>query len=189
MSFEHQKRMILQRADKSKKGSWDERVVGLCTLINAHAAYVTLSSCSGRIMLLTQQDDNKKNLTQWMYITHDLASFADVQTVFRAFSRKDTLFFRQEGPILHVCCKTIDDAQILLDLGQTAGFKRTGIISARKKIVVELISSEQLFCPVFVQEHLVSDKYLSLLVQEANRKLKKSWDGLEKLSSSFKRLF
>lgn len=188
MPFNHYKRMILKRLDKSKKGSWDERVLELCATINTHPNYVTLSSCSGRIMLLTQAENNRKDLTQWPFVTHELAIIADVKATLVNYTGNDTLFFRQEGPILHVCCKTLEDAQRLLDIAQTSGFKHAGIITTRKKIVVELISAEQLFCPIYAKKQLVSDEYLHFLIQEANRKLKKSWQALEKLSLSMRKL-
>ncbi len=76
--------------------------------------------------------------------------------------------------ILHVACRTIENAQKILDISSMAGFKHSGIITTRKKIVVEIIGSEQF--DTIIAKHgklFVGDEYLRLLVNEANKKLGK----------------
>lgn len=181
MDFEHFKRMILQRKDKSKKGSIDEKIAPLCSAINSKKEFATLSSCSGRIMLLVLPEENKKDVSQWLAVTHTLTGADMFIAALKAYDKKNLIYFRQEGAILHIAVKTIDDAQKLLDAAQKSGFKHSGILSFRKKIVVEIFSSEALSIPVFDQQQLVSDRYIEYAVELANKKLENSWKSMNKL--------
>ena len=55
--------------------------------------------------------------------------------------------FKSEPPILHVSCKTVEGAEDILNKARESGWKRSGIISLGKNIIVELISTEKLEFP------------------------------------------
>lgn len=184
-SFRAFKKDVLAKADKSRKGSWDERVIPLCDCINKHPEYVSLSSCSGRIMLIERPRKGKKKDAQWLFVTHNLASSHAITHALREYTGKGPVTFVQESVILHVACSTMDAASRLLVLARLTGFRRCGIIAAHRKIVCELICMEHISAPVHEKMLLVNDSYLAHLVKDANRKLKVSWKCIDALRRAF----
>ena len=53
--FDKQKLETLKTADLSRKGSFDQLIDDFLRHLNTHNDYFTLSSCSGRIVLLKSQ--------------------------------------------------------------------------------------------------------------------------------------
>jgi len=172
MKFEKEKEGCLSKIDKSKKGSIDKKIKKLINLINSLNDYYTTSSCSGRILLIKRPKSGKKCDVDFLFESHNKISFENIKVCLKNIPKQD-LWFRQESMILHVSCRTIDDAQKILDLSSLTGFKHSGIITTRKKIVVEIIGSEQFDTIIAKHGNLfVGDKYLTLLIDEANSKLK-----------------
>jgi len=171
MNFEKEKKDCLNKIDKSKKGSIDRKIKELVDLINSLKDYYSTSSCSGRILLIKRPKSGKKCDVGFLFESHDKVSFEEIKACLKNIPEQD-LWFRQESMILHVACRTIENAQKILDLGSLAGFKHSGIITTRKKIVVEIIGSEQF--DTIIAKHgrvFVGDEHLRLLVDEANKKL------------------
>ena len=185
INFDHTKKTILRKEDKSKKGSYDERVIPLCDSINKKKDYFTLSSCSGRILLMTVPESERKDIVDWLVVTHDLAKPGDFLKEIHSYAGKEKLLLKQESAIFHICCRTLDDAQQLIDLANRSGFKKAGILGTRKKIVVEIVCPESLSVPVFDGRKLVTDEYMKYVLKLSNEKLKKSWKALEKLKTAF----
>ena len=97
------------------------------------------------------------------------------------------LIFKQEPPILHVACKTFEDAQEFLKKAQFAGWKRSGIISCDKNFVVEMLSTEKLEFPIVSDgKILVSNEFLKVVLKKANENLKKGWEKVRKLEKMIK---
>ena len=71
--FNQRKKDILKKKDKSFKKSWDKKILKLCKKINSLENYYTTSSCSGRIVLMINQD--KKDRDLFINVYHDLISF------------------------------------------------------------------------------------------------------------------
>jgi len=171
MNFDKEKKGCLSKIDKSKKGSIDKKIKKLVELINSLKDYYTTSSCSGRILLIKRPKSGKKCDVGFLFESHNNVSFEEIKTCLKNIPEQD-LWFRQESMILHVSCRTIKNAQKILDLSSLAGFKHSGIITTRKKIIVEIIGSEQF--DTIIAKHgtlFVGDEYLRLLVNEANKKL------------------
>lgn len=182
--FDKNKKDILGKQDKSKKGDIDEKIKDLCDLINLKKGYFTVSSCAGRIILISIPESNKKNLSEWIMTTHDLAVQKDFKEALGNYNKENKVFFKQEGAIIHICCRDIESAQKLIETARENGFKHSGIFSSNKKIIVELICSEHLSTPVFDKEILITDNYLKYLINSANKKLKRSWDCIDKLKKA-----
>ena len=142
IDFDKNKEDILRRSDKSRKGGIDKRIASLCSIINSKDDYFTLSSCSGRIFLIRVPEDNKKNNSEWLTMTHDIADKDDFSKALNSYKGDGIIYFRQEAPILHVCCRNIGCAQKLIETARNKGFKHSGIFSANKKIVAELIGAD-----------------------------------------------
>ena len=189
MEFEEQKR--LPRKDRSNIGIWDERIVGLCDLINGMDNYYTTSSCSGRIVLLKSSD--KKIEDVFLFRTHNKISFKEMKDNINKICKSDEyeglVDFQQTSCILHVACKSFKDAQIILNKARLAGWKRSGLISSSKRFIVELHSTESISFPIIDNRKvLVDDEFLKIIIKQANDKLERTWKKIDKLSELIKDL-
>ena len=178
MSFETEKKAFLSKKDKSKKGKIDEKIIPLINKINSFPNYYTTSSCAGRIKLFIPS--KRKQDTKLIFVKHDKVSFEQIKNKLNKIP-KQAVWFRQESFIIHVCCKTIEDAQKLLDVANNAGLKRAGIITTKNKIIVELISTEH-FDTIIAKNGklIINDSFLKILINEANNKLKHNFDKLKR---------
>ena len=193
MSFEKQKEKYLQnlfKVDKSKKGSIDTLMIPLITSINEIPYFVTTSSCSGRITLLTKNEDSRKNEVSWPFVSHEAVTYNDIlkaakETVMRT---KDTIWLKMESPILHVSAKTIEAGAELVDMGFKCGFKYAGIFSIKpERIMVQIFGTEKIETVIAKDgELLSSEKELEVLIDIANTKLKKSHVKLRALEKEIK---
>ncbi|MEK6913760.1 MAG: tRNA wybutosine-synthesizing 3 family protein [Nanoarchaeota archaeon] len=199
-SFLQRKQDVLAKIDKSSIGKWDKQIISLCNKINKKDNYYTTSSCSGRVLLMIEQD--KKGEDLFVFVSHDKISFNQlkkwvllkkepnmVENGKREIKREKILDvsnkrikFKLEPCILHIACKTIDDAKILFEKGKEAGFKRLGIIGTSHGFTFELNSTEKLEFPIIQNKKvLVDDDFLKIIVKDANKKLEKSWMKIGKL--------
>jgi len=173
LRFNQVKQAVLAKKDKSTKGVVDERIKLLLDVLNAQENYYTTSSCSGRIVLL--HGEHKRTAT-FLYCSHD-----PVQEVPQiSFPKTGLVWLKCEGAILHVACKTLEAASVLLKAAQTTGFKHSGLISFEPKIVVEIKSAEYLAVPLCKDGQLLTgslDQFLAI----ANEKLHKNFRMLDAL--------
>jgi tRNA wybutosine-synthesizing protein 3 len=178
MLFETEKKDFLSKKDKSKKGKIDDKILPLVNKVNSFLNYYTTSSCAGRIKLFVPS--KRKQDTALIFVKHDKVTFNEVKKNLEKLP-KESVWFRQESFIIHVCCQTIENAQKLLDIANKAGLKRAGIITTKNKIIVELISTEH-FDTIISQngELLVNDSFLRILISEANKKLETNFEKLKK---------
>jgi len=187
MSFEKEKKDVLGKKDKSKKQDIDKDIRPLFDLINSLPNYYTTSSCAGRILVLSIPKDYRKDKVGWLFASHDAVEFKNIKEALggNKIKGKD-IWFREESIILHVCCRTLDDANKMIDIARDIGFKRSGIISL-KKIMLEIMSTEHIHVPVVLNGRLlIDDKYLKILVWEANKKLKRTKDKIKRFYSGLK---
>ncbi len=189
MTFELDKKNALGKLDKSSKGSIDEKIMPLVELFNSKDNYYTTSTCSGRILLIAVPDENKKYNSNWEFLSHSNVDFSEIKSEIDKIDTKDDVWFKQEPAIIHVCCRTLDDASNLLELCKHLGFKRSGISTISNKIMLELISTENMGVPVIKSGKLLVDyDYLRILVEEANKKLNKTHEKIDKLLDKLKEL-
>lgn len=181
-SFNQRKRDVLSKLDKSSKGDWDKRIKELCDKINSLENYYTTSSCSGRVVVMVDQDKKESDL--FRFVSHDKVSLKELNGL---KSNNETLKFKQEPCIIHIACKTLVDAEKIYDLGKKAGWKKSGIISSGKRFVVELNGTERVEFPFSLKgKLLVSDEFLRIVVKKVNSNLEKSWEKIEKLEKLLK---
>jgi tRNA wybutosine-synthesizing protein 3 len=175
MAFDLDKKNILGKIDKSKKGEIDEGIQEIVNTINSKENYYTTSSCAGRIVLQTGES---KFEVKWLKVSHEPVDLNWAKTTQLP---KETVWFRMEPVILHVACKDIEKAQELLDKIQPV-FKRTFIQTTKNKIMVEIKGNEFVEAPVAKDgKWLVSDEYLLVLTEESNKKLAKTREKTELL--------
>ncbi len=182
--FESEKKQALGRKDRSKKGCIDARIRSLVWLLNAKPGYYTTSSCSGRVMLLVP--GITKRDTDWLFVSHEPVSLRQLQRALSGKLPKRDVWLRQEAMILHVCCKAIGDAKKLLQLSKDAGFRRSGIISLGKRIVVEIVGSSHFETIVANKgKPLLDDNVMRLLAAEANKRLGRNFAQIARFRKAF----
>ena len=244
-NFNQRKKDVLSKTDKSSAGKWDGKIISLCDKINSEENYYTTSSCSGRIILMINQEKKGENL--FLFVSHDKVSFKELKSVLNNllspkardinYSRPDFVInendksqnahpesafgqdsslrkkvkmltnsmqsstinvlkkseiknlkvkFKMEPAIIHIACKTLEDAEKLFEIGKNAGWKRLGIIGTRNGFTFELNSTEKLEFPIVQNKKiLVDDDFLKIIVDDANRKLEMSWLKIQKLQKLF----
>lgn len=179
-SFQDLKKKQFAKLDKSSIGSWDKKISGLCNKINKSKSYYTTSSCSGRIVLIKSSEVKVPDI--FLFRTHDKISFIELNKAWKKISYNGLVDFQQTTCILHVACADLNSAQALVDKAKFVGWKRSGIMATRKRIIVELNSTENISFPMMNKgQMLVDDDFLKLIVKEANLKLIRVWKKIEKL--------
>jgi len=177
--FEKEKKIQLSRRDFSRKGSIDEKIKNLVDKINSKKEYYTTSSCSGRILLIAE--GKTKNTARWLFVSHDSVKPDEIKKALRKIP-KNTVWFRFEPLILHVCCKSVDSAWKIIELAKQAGFKHSGISSFGKRIIAEIRGTDFISAPIaFNGKISVDDSYLNEMVKEANKKLKRNDEKISKI--------
>jgi len=184
--FSYRKATILQKSDKSYKGSWDLKILDLCKKINKTSNYYTTSSCSGRAMLMIDAGEKGEGL--FLKVWHVVPNFEELKKMVSILvSQKfQDVKFKTEPPILHVVCQSLEDAQNFIDKSKIAGWKNASIIYFGKRIVVELTGTGKLEFPVIHDKLLlISDKFWKVVVKETREKMLKSWEIIDRLEKEF----
>jgi tRNA wybutosine-synthesizing protein 3 len=184
--FDKRKKDVLSKSDKSHKNAWDKKIEKLCEKINSSENYYTTSSCSGRIVLMIDQD--KKDRDLFISVYHNKISLKKLkEDINSALKKGKKIKFKLEPCILHVSCRTLKDAENLYNKAKLAGWKKSGIIGLKNGVTLELNSTERLEFPVIDDKKiLVSDEFLKIIIRDSNKKLKKSWMKIKKLEKTIK---
>ncbi|MBW2979325.1 hypothetical protein DRZ77_00475 [Candidatus Woesearchaeota archaeon] len=181
--FDYWKKKALTKKDKSKKAAIDERIKPLLNVINKHPNFYTTSSCSGRIVLLAT-NDFRKPYSKWLFVSHEKTDLTQLKEALKELP-KETVWLRQEPPILHVCCRTLEEAIKLVQIARSVGFKRSGIQSLEKN-AVEIASVETLEIPIAENKKLiVTTDQLGFFLKKANKKLAHGWKRIKELKEKF----
>ncbi len=176
---DYRNRKLDSYIDFLKKGEIDEDLIPLLNKVNSLEDYVTLSSCSGRIAVVDLDDFGKKLNSEFLGKWHSSVSFEEVVSAIMKSKRQT--WFIQSPPIIHVACRDWNSAKKLLEISNNAGFRRSGLISV-ENLVVEIASFERIELPVALAgKMIVSEDYLRILVDFANRKLERGKEKLRRL--------
>jgi len=183
VSFEKRKKDFLSKKDKSSIGSWDKPILNLCKKINKKKDYYTLSSCSGRIVLIKNIIEKQPGL--FIIREHKPITFTKLKKALADYNERHGVIYKQEPCILHVACKNLEKARELLVKAQQAGWKQSGIIAlGSNRIVVELRSTEYISFPIIDKGKLLVDNdFLKILVKESNSRLKRTWQKIKNLEN------
>ncbi|MCA9488151.1 MAG: hypothetical protein KC516_04285 [Nanoarchaeota archaeon] len=181
--FEKRKKDILEKLDKSNIGGWDEKIVELCNKINNKKNFYTTSSCSGRIILLKDKDKKAPNL--FLFVSHEKVDFKKFIEAVKKIKEKE-VSFKQEPCGLHIACRNLDEAQEILDKARKIGWKKSGIISSKKRYIIELFGTAKLEFPIISKgKVLVDESFLRVALEKANKNLEKSWKQIKELERIF----
>ena len=70
----------------------------------------------------------------------------------------------------------------LFNEARNNGWKKSGILSIDKKLLVELMSDERIEFPVIKDgDILIDDKLIKIIVEKTSKNLEKSWNKINKL--------
>jgi tRNA wybutosine-synthesizing protein 3 len=179
--FIQRKTAVLSKLDKSSIGKWDKKIQSVCEKINILEDYYTTSSCSGRIILMIEQDKKGKDL--FLKVWHSKINFNELKNELSLLEKKkEVIKFKLEPPIIHIACREMKDASIMLEKAKYIGFKRSSILTCDKNIILELNSSDRLEFPMIKNRKiLVENEFLKLIVKLSNEKLEKGWKKIKKL--------
>jgi tRNA wybutosine-synthesizing protein 3 len=187
-SFQQRKKDVLSRKDKSSIGEWDKKIIPICNKINSLENFYTTSSCSGRIILMIDQDKKREGLFLKSY--HNKVSFDKLKKDLKEIVKKNKnqiIKFKLEPCIIHIVCKSLDDAKFTLELANNSGWKNHFIISLGKNPIIELSGTERIEFPIFDGKNiLVDDKFLKIVLKKANEKLENGWKKIERLKKELK---
>lgn len=158
------------KKDKSPQGFIDDDIKSLLEALN-NQGFETTSSCSGRIVLITRSGE--KGSARWIFKSHDNVKGKDI---FELVQEISPVWLLQEPVILHIKAQDLDSAQRLLSLAKESGLKISGITSV-KNCTLEIRGTERM-------ETLLtkdcSKEYISLLVEEANKRLLKTKEKIRR---------
>lgn len=178
-SFKQRKKDVLSKDDKSSIGVWDKKISELCNVINDSGEYYTTSSCSGRIMII--RDEDKKGPGLFEFVSHRAV---DLDELMAKIPTIGDFKFKQESMILHIACEDLESAKKMLEMTKDVGLKRSGIISLGKNIIIEVVSTEKIeFSFVLDGRLLVGEEFLRVVVEKANKNLEKGWIKIDKLKN------
>lgn len=181
--FSRWKVQSLSKADLSRKGSVDEDAVAVVELLNSQEEFFTTSSCAGRILLLDGSPDGtgvQKQHCCWLLVTHKPCVKEDVMAALQGATSSAVLKF--EPFILHVQCRTLQDAQTLHSVAIDSGFRNSGItVGKRGKTMLAVRSTHGLEVPLSHKGKLmVTEEYIEFLLTIANQKMEENKRRIER---------
>jgi tRNA wybutosine-synthesizing protein 3 len=145
LTYKQRKLNALNAAIKDKNA--DKEIIPLLKKINKNPNLVSLSSCSGRIVLL-QLDEQGKKAAKFYAKWHEPADIEELELRLTEYTSSTPLWFRVEPFILHISAKDIDSAKSFLEKIRAAGVKRGGIQTiAKDKVTIEIQGSGYLAMP------------------------------------------
>ncbi|MBN1923830.1 MAG: hypothetical protein JW791_03665 [Nanoarchaeota archaeon] len=176
MGFDENKKNVMRKYEDAKKqGFVDADILKQLNSFNKLRDYYTTSSCSGRILLLRNNEENLKMPGAFYYKSHDKASDKVLINNVKSFNESFELWFKLEPFILHVCCRSLNHARKLLNMCRSLGIKRAGINAWSRRIIVEIVGTQYVDTLIIKDKKLlVSEDYLKILLSKANNKLSQS---------------
>ena len=176
----------LQKAQKEKKV--DEGVQPILYIINESDDYYTSSSCYGRIVMLEIPNIGDKRAANFLGKWHRTIDVNELLDASRK-AKIGQIWLLSQSPIIHITTKTNEAADKLLKTAIACSFKNSGIKSLKKRIVVEVCSTERLDIPVGKDGVLFcSREHLELLTNISNEIFKKSTKKLQKFEKSLRKV-
>lgn len=185
--FEVLKRRAMQKLELEGIDE-DECLRGVVEIINLNENYFTTSSCAGRIALIELPEVGDKEHAKFVAKWHREVSDDELMNAMKGW--KGELWLTAQCPILHVSCRDLRSALILLEIARDCGFKKSGIISiSGERVSLEICSTERADVPLGADGLLLcGENYIKFLVQRLNKLLLRSKGKMRKLSERLSKL-
>ncbi|MDP6156634.1 MAG: hypothetical protein QF682_10970 [Candidatus Thermoplasmatota archaeon] len=168
----------LVRLDESiQEGKVDPEAIPILNLINSNSKYLTTSSCSGRIQLISLREVGGKKDSRIVAKWHSPVKGEDFGSALTSWKDNGSLYLMAQSPIFHVEADDLMSAITLRNLAQANGFKYSTIRSIKLnrangepvKITVEILSSENLHTPLGENAEIIANSdYIEFLRSRAN---------------------
>jgi tRNA wybutosine-synthesizing protein 3 len=187
------KKERMERLDnKICEGEVDKEVLPIIEKINSNPNYFTTSSCAGRIVVIELPEVGDKEGAEFLGKWHNEVEVENVKAAFTKSKETTTVFLLAQSPIIHVRCKNLQSAVTLRNIAVESGLKYSTIKSLTfnsksepQKIVVEILSSENIHVPIAKNKKMYpSEDYISFLVENANSALNRARQKLDKFKEN-----
>lgn len=162
MQFQKLKQSKLSGVDLSRKGGIDEPIRPLIEKLNSCQDYFSLSSCSGRVMIASKERNNEKQGLPWHSNLHHCPSVDELKSNLKG----QNTILKYEPFILHVQCRDIGSAKLLLNEALQSGFRNSGLVPSKQgRCVLAVRSTLTLELPVTNAQGnvLISDAYVEVI--------------------------
>jgi len=190
MSWNKRKDDVLAKFDENlTKGLIDEKILPTLNIINGLSHYYTVSSCSGRVIVLDLPKIGDKKGAVFRGRWHRCVEKDEVLDAIGECTKEG--WFILNSPIIHVISDNIENAEGLLSIAIKCGFKRSGIKSIKKdKITVEINSTETIETIISKNGSILADdNYIGILVEYSNKKFNRFQQKIERLNTRLKELY
>ncbi|CAI8016004.1 tRNA wybutosine-synthesizing protein 3 homolog [Geodia barretti] len=134
--FAEDKARVLGGVDLSRKGSVDAAILPLVGYLNRLDCYYSTSSCSGRLVLFAEGEEQRKKGCSWLLVSHDPLEPAQLEEALRCErlgEHTGYVYFKFEPFVLHVMCATLSDARLMLQTAVASGFRNSGLSCGKKE--------------------------------------------------------
>ncbi len=168
-------------------GYLDEDIVEVLEEIFKRPQAFTVSSCSGRIVIVDSPYPWERKDSTILFKKHKPISLSEVIDVIKQ-PAINMMWLVVVGPIIHVSTLSLKEAFRILKIARQAGFKHSGILSAtRKGITVELRTGIRLAALLKIKEKLViSYEDLKSIIEISNKALLLGKERLKRLLEALK---
>ena len=191
MAWDKKRRMeILAR--KLKEKEVDRSILPVIRKINSSPDYFTTSSCAGRIAVIQMPGLGDKKNAEFLGKWHRRVKTGEVLSACLKSKPNKNVYLLSQSPIIHVRCRDLRSAIFLRNKAVESGLKYSTLKSLTLnkknepvKIVVEVLSSENIHAPIAAGGRLYPDReYLVFLVESANAALKRAQAKLARFKKS-----
>lgn len=191
MNWEERREYFIKRLIKEhEENRVDEDIYELLTLFNSFPQYYTLSSCSGRIQIIQAKNPSKRKDLVSIAKFHSKITLEDLSGAINKIKGSNA-WISLQPPIIHVACRTLEDALKLIKIARASGFKHSGIQAKNPdRYVVELNCSGRLDIPLkYNDKLLINLNELNSIVEMLNEHLEEVKSRISKLYISLKTIF
>mmetsp|Transcript_24761 Transcript_24761/g.38583 ORF Transcript_24761/g.38583 Transcript_24761/m.38583 type:complete len:253 (-) Transcript_24761:17-775(-) len=183
---------------------------------SAPGDYVTTSSCSGRVLLWT---GGGKSQGQWTFCSHEVVDLPPSSDFLELFEQKETIdfstslcspalaefmdgirllekanpssltYFKMEPFVMHIQCRDLSAAQKLLLIAMESGYRNSGIVLGKKRIVCCVRECSGFQVPIFQGSNSwVTPTYIYQLLRLGNEAMLKNFERMERFEEKLRNL-
>ena len=170
-----------------KEGSVDRDILPLLDLINGRENSFTTSSCAGRIALIELPELGDKRQANFLGKWHREIDSEDFRIALKKYQGELLLYLLVQPPILHVYCRTGQEAKEIITLGRESGFKDSSFRGLELPYLVALVTTEHLNVPIAASGIIFpDDNYINFLVGRANAAFQRARGKLKRLEDALR---
>ena len=187
MTKEHHTQTLQKAIDEKKV---DDILVPFLLKVTKLKNLFTSSSCAGRIMLLSTDEDENKKISSFHKRFHRKVTFKEIKDAINEPTEND-IWLKVEPFIFHFGTKDYEKAKEILKFSQEFGLKKAGIITSKDgKYIIEVTSTQFMAIPIKSKNNiLIDDIYLKYIVDRANKKIELNFKRLDKFEKEFLKTF